>query len=213
MTTTAPTEQCEPPAVDFADWWNFNDGRPKPMRKTELTREQSRMDIAVHEAAHAVVGLAYGMNLEYTGVLEQETGDQWNMTGRTRWGNCSVPCLRYAVMAAAGLRAEVRYLAGQGLSAAEALGGASDDRQVAFADLAHSNFPLRETGAPGRAMTWPEVEDAADHAIGLLWQQINTVAIAMYAAPDGLLTGDQVAALTLIPNPPALPEPEEGEGP
>lgn len=211
--TTTPTDQREPVAVDFADWWNFNDGRPKPMRKTELTRQQSRMDIAVHEAAHAVVGMAYGMSLEHTGVLEQENGDRWNMTGRTRWGWCTAPCLRYAVMCAAGQRAELRHLRESGLPLSAALENPSDDRETAFANLADSAFPLRETGAPGHAMTWPEVEDAADHAIGLLWQQINTVAIAMYAAPDGLLTGDQVAALTLIPNPPALPEPEEGEEP
>jgi hypothetical protein len=199
--STAELGASAPSGVDFASWWNFNDGRPKPMRKTELTREQSRMDIAVHEAAHAVVGMAFGMSLEYSGVLEQVDGDIWSMTGRTRWGNCSVPCLRYAVSCAAGLRAEVRHLTERGLPAVEALGGTSDDREVAFADLADSNFPLREIGAPGHAMTWPEVEDAADHAIGLLWQQINTVAAAMYAAPDGLLTGDQVAALTLLPNP------------
>jgi hypothetical protein len=189
-------------ALEFADWLYMNDGSPKPDIASSLTYRQVVRSIAVHEAAHAVVGLAYDMSLKRAGVLEWTEGDRRFATGRTSWNNCFVPELRYAVMCAAGARADLRHLRAAGLLTAQTARGAADsgtdDRRTAVTALAASRFPLRDSGAR-RGMWWTEVEQMADAAVGRLWKQITAVADAMVAG--GVLTGDRIAALACLPNP------------
>lgn len=189
-------------AAEYADWLiDHNTGQRKTIAHTPLPRAEGRWVVCFHEAAHAVVGLAYTMQLDHTGVVEW-TDDQvrYHHTGRTRWVALDVPVVRFAVVCAAGECASLRYLRGSGdwspEAAAAAVTGADGDRHHVITATAHTRHPIGRDHTPPGGSSWAQIAAIADTVIGHLWHPITAVATALHTQFQ--LSGDQVAALTYL---------------
>ncbi|MEV6755800.1 hypothetical protein [Streptomyces sp. NPDC051214] len=192
MNSTAPAPEL------LAD----HTGRPKPTLKMPLTYEQARLGMAFHEAGHAVLSLAYGMRVVTSEVIAwtpEEGG--WCVTGNTAFETRDVHAWRFAAQAAAGSIAQVTYLMAYGLWTPErALACAAlHDREQAIDILAQHGFLIGRGHVPAHGKSWAMVQGMARRKIGHLWGEIRTVAHAM--DENTVLTGDEIADLTGLPNP------------
>jgi hypothetical protein len=179
-------------------------GALRPSVPSPLTAEQIHRGVCFHEAGHAVVDLAFGFHLDFTQAYRWTQDGYPQYTGYTQVEVGSAPALRLAVGFAAGEVADLRHLRERGLWSPEtAVVAVSDhDRDQALDCLADCGFPIAADHTPRGGMAWSEVLDTARHVVDLLWPLVTVVADALYAHPDGLLTGEQVAALVHLPNPP-----------
>ena len=180
-------------------------GALRPRYSSPLTGDQVHRHTSFHEAGHAVVSMAFGLHLVDTQVYrEEQDEDRVFFTGNTQVFVDVVPALRFAVSLAAGDVAEQRHLREQGLLTDEIAGmraGQDHDQAHAIATLADCGFRIAADHAPRGGMAWAEVVEVAEWVVDLLWTRISTVGEALYAHPDGVLTGDEVAALVHLPNP------------
>ncbi|MEV6543406.1 hypothetical protein [Streptomyces sp. NPDC051665] len=178
-------------------------GRPRPSVDMPLTYEQARLGMAFHEAGHAVLSMAYGMHVITSEVMawEPEPG-RWAVTGKTAHQAQDTPAWRYAAQCAAGELAQVGYLMAYGLWTPEraAACAADHDRELAIDVLGQFGYRLGRTRAPEGGKSWGMVQGMARRKAGLLWREIRTVAHAMDERTA--LTGDEIAALTGLVNPP-----------
>ncbi|MER5713521.1 hypothetical protein [Streptomyces sp. NPDC002122] len=179
-------------------------GNPLPVQTSMLGYEASRLGIAFHEAGHAVLAMSYGFHVVSSeiDVLEPEPG-RWNLGGMTVLalanGN---PVWGFAAQAAAGALAEVRYLMVHGLWTPEraAVCAAAHDREHAIDVVAHAGHRLACDHVPVGGKSWGQVRGMALRKVGHLWREIRTVAHAMNEHTK--LTGEQIAAMTGLTNPP-----------
>ncbi|MER7480440.1 hypothetical protein ABTX60_22860 [Streptomyces sp. NPDC126510] len=193
MTTVAPAPEA---LTDHT-------GKPRPMFDMPLTYEQARLGMAFHEAGHAVLSMAYGMHIAKSKVIawEPEPG-KWAVTGSTRSQAHNTPPWHYAAQCAAGEIAHVQYLMAYGLWTPEraAACAADHDRELAIDVLAQFGFRLGRDHVPEGGKSWGMVRGMARRKVCHLWREIWTVAHAM--TERTVLTGDEIAALTGLVNPP-----------
>ncbi|MGW1211220.1 hypothetical protein ACWD5F_16475 [Streptomyces sp. NPDC002499] len=193
MTTMAPAPEI------LAD----HTGRPRPLQEIPLSYEQARLGMAFHEAGHAVLSLAYGMHIVSSEVIAWETEpDRWALTGRTMHQAAGTSPWHFAAQCAAGTLAHVTYLMAYGLWTPErsAACAAEHDRELAIDVLARFGYRLGRGHVPAGGKSWGMVQGMARRKVGHLWHEIRTTAHAMNERT--LLTGDEIAALTGLANPP-----------
>lgn len=192
MRTTAPAPEVP---VDHT-------GAPIPSVDMPLTYEQARLGLAFHEAAHAVLSMAYGMHVITSEVIawEPEPG-RFGVTGNTRHQTHDTPPWHYAAQCAAGEIAHVNYLMAYGLWTPEraAACAAAHDRELAIDVLAQFGYRLGHGTVPEGGKSWGMVQGMARRKVGHLWREIRTVAHAM--DENTVLTGDEITALTGLVNP------------
>lgn len=141
---------------------------------------------ALHEAAHAVLGLAAGMPLNYAEIRPRTDEIDSGPGGCVNWGDYSIPIDKWAAMVWAGQRAQMRWLTASGLdTAANRVDvtnlGCDDTRRVLDA-AGERNLP--------ESIGWDLCADLLDlHELA-----IERVADALLAA--GRLSGDEIAALS-----------------
>ncbi|MFF1319837.1 hypothetical protein ACFVZZ_10475 [Streptomyces chartreusis] len=178
-------------------------GEPRPLVEMPLTYEQARLGMAFHEGAHAVLSLAYGMHIVTSEVItwEPEPG-KWGVTGNTAHQAQDTPPWRYAAQCAAGEIAHVRYLMAYGLWTPEraAACAADHDRELAIGVLAENGYRLGRDHIPQGGKSWGMVQGMARRKVDHLWWEIRAVAHVMDERT--VLTGDEIAALTGLVNPP-----------
>ncbi|MFB8775430.1 hypothetical protein [Streptomyces broussonetiae] len=193
MTTVAPAPEA---LTDHT-------GKPRPL-DMPLTYEQARLGMAFHEAGHAVVSMAYGsMHIITSEVIawEPEPG-KWAVTGSTKHQTHDTSPWHYAAQCAAGQVAHVQYLMAYRLWTPEraAACAADHDRELAIDVLAQFGYRLGRDHVPEGGKSWGMVRGMARRKVGHLWPEIRTVAHAM--TERTVLTGDEIAALTGLVNPP-----------
>ncbi|MFF1411158.1 hypothetical protein ACFVX6_15415 [Streptomyces sp. NPDC058289] len=167
-----------------------------------LPYEQVRLGLAFHEAGHAALSMAYGMQIIDTQVVAWQSADGTiSVTGNTRHVAVDVSPWRYAAQCAAGELAHVRYLKQTGLWTPELEAGceARHDRELAIDALAQFGYRLGRGHTPPGGKSWSHIRRVADRTVALLWPHITTVAHAMDR--QALLTGDEIAQLTGLTNP------------
>lgn len=193
-------------AVTWHHGYVLPDGTPYPMRHQlsddarkapvlgaqvlGLSRTDHRTSVAVHELAHAVLWLAFGVPVVSVGVG----------LGRGGLAECDQPApenrLGWAIGVAAGERAEDRWLRATGLwtqdLAANAELGARADRAEILA--ATRPRPAFGTGGPDFA----EFHDMADQALETHWGRVMAALPCLLDA--GCMTGDELATVTGLPN-------------
>ncbi|MFF4804028.1 hypothetical protein ACFY1U_37575 [Streptomyces sp. NPDC001351] len=193
MTTMAPAPEL------LAD----HTGKPRPFLNMPLTYDQARLGMAFHEAGHAVLSMAYGMHVITSEVIawEPEPG-KWAVTGSTSHQTHDTPPWRYAAQCAAGEIAHVNYLMTYGLWTPQraAACAADHDRELAIDVLARFGYRLGRWTVPEGGKSWGMVRGMARRKVGHLWREIRAVAHVMDAST--VLTGDEIAALTGLVNPP-----------
>ncbi|MEJ8654732.1 hypothetical protein WKI65_43540 [Streptomyces sp. MS1.AVA.3] len=170
-----------------------------------LSIAESWRGLAYHEAAHALTGIAAGMQLESLQLLEVDAGQGLlGLTGSTTWAPTRAAEFDFAVECAAGAVASRRQLEEAGLATEQVLKCIESlhDREVAVKVLAQCGFQIVISGpAPDRGATWREVTQAAERAVDELWSDITAVAEALLASPGHRLTAEMVSAITGRPNP------------
>ncbi|MFF7377419.1 hypothetical protein ACFY96_19400 [Streptomyces massasporeus] len=193
MTTVAPAPEA---LTDHT-------AEPRAMFDMPLTYEQARLGTAFHEAGHAVLSMAYGMHIATSEVIswEPEPG-KWAVTGSTTSQTPNTPPWHYAAQCAAGEIAQVQYLMACGLWTPEraAACAADHDRELAIDVLAQFGFRLGRDHVPEGGKSWGMVRGMARRKVCHLWREIWTVAHAM--TERTVLTGDEIATLTGLVNPP-----------
>ncbi|MFE2239290.1 hypothetical protein ACFXCU_07340 [Streptomyces virginiae] len=181
-------------------------GNLRARSATGLTHEQSHLGFAFHEAGHAVLAMAHGMHVLNSEVIAWISAPgQSTITGRTSftaWPQDIHPW-RFAAQAAAGQIAQVHYLMTYGLwTPQRAVHCAADhDREQAIDVLASCGHRLGRDHVPEGGKSWGMVRGMARRKVCHLWDEIRTVAHAMHER--SLLTGDEIATLTGMTNPPA----------
>ncbi|MGX1886250.1 hypothetical protein [Streptomyces sp. NPDC055287] len=177
-------------------------GKPRPAVNTSLSYEQARLGTAFHEAAHAVLSLAYGMHISSSEVIAWRTGDDgWAVTGTTTHLAQGISPWRFAAQCAAGELAHVQYLLTHGLWTPDrALAcAANHDRELAIDVLNQFGYQLGRDHTPEGGKSWGMVRGMARRKMYGLWFEISAVAHAMNERD--VLTGDEIAALTGLVNP------------
>ncbi|MGW1027805.1 hypothetical protein ACWD4J_29640 [Streptomyces sp. NPDC002577] len=178
-------------------------GKPRARFDMPLTYEAARLGLAFHEAGHAVLAMAYGMRVLTSEVIawSREEGG-FSVTGNTAFQAEDICPWRFAAQAAAGEIAHAQYLMAYGLWTPErAYACTSDhDREQAIDILDGFGYRLGRDCIPEGGKSWGMVRGMARRKIGYLWREIRTVAHAMDERTR--LTGDEIAALTGMVNPP-----------
>lgn len=177
-------------------------GAAKTHRESALNYEQARLGVAFHEAAHAVVAMAYGMHITTSEVMAwaPEPG-RYTLTGRTGVDCHATPTWHFAAQCAAGEVAQVQYLMVYGLWTPERASAcfAEHDREHAIDIVTECGGQLARHHVPLGGKSWAQVRGMARRRVGFLWREIRTTAHAMNERT--VLTGDEIAALTGLTNP------------
>ncbi|WP_241266872.1 hypothetical protein [Streptomyces scabichelini] len=188
-----------PTAEELAD----HTGKPRAALHMPLSYEQTRLGMAFHEAGHAVLSMTYGMHVITSEVIAWSTDDGgWAVTGATTWQAQDTPPWHFAAQCAAGSLAQVQYLMVYGLWTPEraAACAAEHDRELAIDVLAQAGSQLGRDHTPKGGKSWGMVRGMARRKVTHLWREIRTVALAMDEHDS--LTGDEIATLTGLVNPP-----------
>ncbi|KOG20007.1 MULTISPECIES: hypothetical protein [Streptomyces] len=178
-------------------------GNTRPTFEMPLDYEQARLGLAFHEAGHAVLAMTYGVHVVSSEVVAWfPEPDRYTVSGLTTFDVDCVDAWHYAAQCAAGEIAQVQYLMAYGLWTPErALACAADhDRERAVDVLAQFGYLLGRDHVPAGGKSWGMVRGMARFKVGRLWREIRTVAHAM--DENTKLTGDQIAAMTGLTNPP-----------
>ncbi|MFI1968237.1 hypothetical protein BLA24_20410 [Streptomyces cinnamoneus] len=187
------TRQPEP-----RDWWT---GVAESFYSfLDFSDAMLRRSLAVHEAGHAVLNMAFGIPIAEIGVrddLGKVPSDGFAAWVRT-CGNWSVPYVRYLAMCAAGERAQERWMRELGLWTPERAWVvercASSDRELVADSLRTARgMELHFGDGNGTAggMHYATIQTAADSALAHLWDQVLHLAAAV--DEHGRLTGRQAA--------------------
>ncbi|MFF1679091.1 hypothetical protein ACFVYG_24010 [Streptomyces sp. NPDC058256] len=193
MRTVAPT------AEELAD----HTGKPRGLFDMALSYEQVRLGMAFHEAGHAVLSLAYGMHVMTTEVIawQPQPGTR-AVTGKTVWQAQDTNAWQLAAQCAGGPLTHIQYLMAYGLWTPERAAAceADHDRELAIDMLAQHGFRLGRDHVPQGGKSWGMVRGMARRKVAHLWHEIRTVAHAVNERDR--LTGDDIATLTELVNPP-----------
>ncbi|MEV4871619.1 hypothetical protein [Streptomyces syringium] len=156
-----------------------------------------RRAIAVHEAGHAVLCMAFGIPVveihlrEDLGRTPGEGGAAWVKNG----GTWSVSYMRYAAMCAAGERAQDRWMRETGLwtpqRAWAAERAAGDDRANLAETLRTACGMDLHFGANRPGVQYGTIQAVADSALSHLWDRALRLAEAI--DDHGHLTGHEAA--------------------
>lgn len=129
-----------------------------------MRHEQARIDVAWHEAAHAVAGVLFGAVLSVARVVDGKRNDAGfsPVCGETTFEGGSLPASRHALVAAAGPFGEGRGRLGRRPNAVELRrlldGGSCGDRDVLVAaGGSHSGDAV----VPLLELCWPSVAELA----------------------------------------------------
>lgn len=178
-------------------------GNPRPTREVPFRYEEARLGSAFHEAGHAVVAMAYGSHVVSSEIIAWfPEPDRYTVTGYTAYELRYAAPWHFAATCAAGEIADVQYLMTCGLWTPErAVTCAADhDREQAIDVLADLGHRLGRDHVPAGGKSWGMVRGMARRRVGMLWREIRTVAHAMNEQTK--LTGEQIAAMTGLTNPP-----------
>ncbi|MFD7235070.1 hypothetical protein ACFWAT_07140 [Streptomyces syringium] len=155
-----------------------------------------RRSIAVHEAGHAVLCMAFGIPVAEIRIRDDlgrtpgEGGAAWVKTGL----NWRVSYMRYVAMCAAGERAQDRWMREMGLwtpqRAWAAERGAGDDRDQVGEALRTCGMDLH-FGANRPGVQYSTIQAVADSALSHLWDRLLRLAEAI--DNHGHLTGREAA--------------------
>jgi hypothetical protein len=166
-----------------------------------LTPDQERRMVCTHEAAHAVVYMAYGHRIEYIAVHEDqgEHGCKAEMIPAVAYGEW----WEFALHTACGERASDRWLREAGLWtperawAVEREAGEDRARTAEYVDLgAHAEMTY---GSAGREHTdYAVIGDQADAILDRFWPQVLRLAghLFEHGAVD-TVTAERVAGFDL----------------
>ncbi|MYT20015.1 hypothetical protein GTW69_06890 [Streptomyces sp. SID7760] len=179
-------------------------GQLRPTRSMDLPEGGVRFALAFLEAGHAVLGIAYGMHADRVTLFTWHDPLRGSMvTGGTTWNASGIHPWRFAAQCAAGEAAQVHFLRERGLwtPANAAASEAVHDRELAVDVLAEWGLRLGRDHTPAGGKSWATVQAVAARSVALLWPSITAVAHALEARDD--LTGDEVARLAGLVNPPA----------
>ncbi|MGW8599528.1 hypothetical protein ACWGLB_11395 [Streptomyces sp. NPDC055893] len=178
-------------------------GNVRPTQYMELNPDQARLGLAFHEAAHAVLAMAYGIHVFSSKVIdwEPEPG-AYAVTGKTSFHGVNVDLWQFAEQCAAGEIAHEMYLMAYGLWTPERAAActADHDREQAIDTLAGFGYLLGRDHTPAGGRSWTAIQSAASRQVGRMWPEIRTAAHAM--SEHTQLTGGQIAAMTGLTNPP-----------
>ncbi|MEU7063268.1 hypothetical protein [Streptomyces sp. NPDC046161] len=177
-------------------------GNPRPVVDMELNYEQSRLNLAFHEAGHAVLSMACGMHVIKSEVIAWERPGGWSVTGLTEHEAHGVDPWEFAAECAAGELASLHHLRIQGLWTPEraAACAADHDRELAVDVLGSFNYRLGRDHTPEGGKSWAAVQAMAVARMYRLWGEITAVAHAM--DERDVLSGDEIADLTGLVNRP-----------
>lgn len=213
MTATAATITWNPPTTSL--WYDLmvingcayhtrhraSDSTPAGTYLDDLTDQQRDTLRAVHEAAHAVAGLAAGSFIHHaristTAALRDRTPDREGLVVGGNVHGCNLADgLSFVVFMGAAERAEDRWLREAGLwTHTRALGveiGAYTDRRHVLDINPHLGFD----GGPTDYLV---VHHLADQFLDEHWDAVLAVADVLSARLH--LTGNEVAAVAGIPN-------------
>ncbi|MGQ4490371.1 hypothetical protein ACN6LM_000906 [Streptomyces sp. SAS_281] len=182
-------------------------GAPKPKNESDLDCASVQLKASFHEAGHAVLAMTYGIHVVTSEIMAWTDEDVWNITGSTELNVDRAGAWQYAAMCAAGAVAEVQYLLIAGLWTPDrALACAAlHDRELAVDVLARCGARLGRTHVPGGGRSWAQVRGMARRRVAYHWREIRLVAEAINERT--LVTGEEIAAITSLTNP---PRPEGG---
>jgi hypothetical protein len=143
---------------------------------------------ALHESAHAVLGMVAGMPLNYAQIVPRTEDVQEGIGGNVNWGDCTTPAEPWAAMVWAGQQAQLRWLVAERLDTPPnrvdvANLGWDDTRRVLEA-AAERRLPLD--------MGWDLSGDLLDEH----WSSVERVADALLAA--GHLPGEEIAVIARL---------------
>ncbi|MEV7345064.1 hypothetical protein [Streptomyces sp. NPDC093544] len=178
-------------------------GTPRRAVDMPLNYEAARLGMAFHEAGHAVLSMAYGMHVVTSEVIAwQPTPGKWAVTGNTTFQAQNTDPWQFAAQCAAGTLAQVQYLMVHGLWTPERAAAceAEHDRELAVDLLTQAGYRLGRCTVPEGGKSWGMVRGMARRKMTHLWREIRSVAYAMNERDR--LTGDEIAALTGLVNPP-----------
>jgi hypothetical protein len=187
---------------EYAPWSLYT--RHQPPAEWELTgqvqaytAEQQIMNTAVHESGHAVAYLAHGLEVSSVAVHDPDADSGVSM-GEVDCVPASGPMLSFVLPAAAGERAEDRWMRENGLWTS---GRAWATERHAWMDRRHIAGLVSQ--APGRELTFGVSPDSwSDHAwittrvdevLDPLWDRVLT--LADYLAKHRYVTGDEAARI------------------
>ncbi|MBX9423531.1 hypothetical protein [Streptomyces lateritius] len=184
-----------------------HNGNPRPRLAMPLDYEAARLGMAFHEAGHAVLAMTYGIHVMTSEVIAWNLTNSggYSLTGVTYIQPAGIHPWHFAAHCAAGQVAQAQYLMTYGLWTPQRATActAVHDREQAIDILASHGYRLGRDHVPAGGKSWGMVRGMARQKIALLWREIRTVAHAMNENTQ--LTGEQIAAMTGLTNPP-LPE-------
>lgn len=143
---------------------------------------------AIHEAAHAVLGLAADMPLNYAEIAARTDSMQAGPRSHTKWHDYETPIEQWAAMCWSGLRAHMRWLTELGL---DTRANRVDVVNMGCHDTKLVLDAARTHGLPND-IGWTLSADLLERH----WPTIERVADALLAA--GRLSGDEIAALARV---------------
>ncbi|MEV0649978.1 hypothetical protein AB0I28_32445 [Phytomonospora sp. NPDC050363] len=170
-------DECRPCAARI--WQNIPRERSITRLHADLSDSAVGMIAAVHEAGHALVGLAGAMDLEWIRIDPPRSG------GTCRWAPGRWEATGYLAMLWAGGLAAQRWLAEQGLTdVADALD--------ATAGAVHDHTEIRES-VTEHSLPALTGRDQAVELLDTNWAKVSTV--AAYLARHHFVTADMTHAL------------------
>ncbi|MEU9414882.1 hypothetical protein [Streptomyces sp. NPDC048272] len=177
-------------------------GNPRAVADLALSYEQSRLNLAFHEAGHAVLSMACGMHIIKSEVIAWERPGGLSVTGRTDHDARNIDPWEFAAQCAAGELASLHSLRIQRLWTPEraAACAADHDRELAIDLLGSFGYQLGRHHTPKGGKSWAAVQAMAMARMHRMWDEIAAVAHAM--DERDVLTGDEIAALTGLTNRP-----------
>lgn len=140
---------------------------------------------AVHESAHAVLGLLADMPLDYVLIEPRLATTQAGPRSHTKWHDYSTPMEKWAAMCWAGQRAHLRWLAVEGLD--------TRANRVDAVNMGCHDTKLVLDAAAERGLPDDIGWDLAGELLDAHWTAVMRVADAL--ANDRRLSGDEIARI------------------
>lgn len=146
---------------------------------------------AIHEAAHAVLGLAAGMPLEYAMVEPRTDAIQVGARSHVRWGEYRTELTEWAAMVWAGQQAQRRWFTARGLD--------DDANMIDVSNQGAHDVKLILDAAAQHGVAEDIGWDLCGERLDEHWPSIERVADSLVAR--GRLSGAELADLVAVPCP------------
>jgi hypothetical protein len=146
-----------------------------------LLEPSQRVCAAHHESGHAITARVLGIKFAYLSIVPDGT----DRLGHTHYPpQPPHPCRAHAILSLAGIAAESHLLRRPISSALLLLDGGREDLLAACC-------ALEQLPAPHRPTLWEMFERSAE-LIAAHWGEVQLIARALLATPEGRLTADEV---------------------